>query len=104
MEINTKTHCSVEETSDIRKKAEKSLRTPDLEQKDSQHFDKLTSMMEYRLEDKAFKALPVLLKRDYEIDVKERLVRKFVTDNKGKSIEVNIIGKATRGGKELTIQ
>ncbi len=58
---------------------------------------------DYRLENEAFKALPELLQRDFGIIVRGRPKRKYVTDNKGKSIEVNIIGEATKEGKEVVI-
>jgi hypothetical protein len=35
--------------------------------------------------------------------VQQRLVRKFVEDNKGNDIEVNIFGKAIKDGKEVVI-
>jgi chromosome segregation ATPase len=63
----------------------------------------LTATVGYRLEDEAFKALPLLLERDYGLVVKDRLKRKFVRDNHGIDIEVNIIGEAERNGEILTI-
>ena len=57
----------------------------------------------YTLENEAFKALPGLLQRDFGIIVRGKPKRKYVTDNKGKSIEVNIIGEATKEGKEIVI-
>ena len=57
----------------------------------------------YRLEDEAFKALPGLLQRDFGITVEERLIRRYVTDNTGVAMEVNIFGKGSRNGESLTI-
>ena len=57
----------------------------------------------YTLENEAFKALPELLQRDFGIIVKDRIKRQYVTDNKGKSIEVNIIVEASKEGKEMVI-
>jgi hypothetical protein len=57
----------------------------------------------YTLKNEAFKALPALLQRDFGVIVRGRPRRKYVTDNKGKSIEVNIIGEATKEGKEVVI-
>lgn len=57
----------------------------------------------YTLENEAFKALPELLQRDFGVIVRGRPKREYVTDSKGKSIEVNIIAKATREGKEVVI-
>lgn len=63
----------------------------------------LSTTVGYRLEDEAFKALPGLLERDYRIVVRGRLTRRFVRDNRGEYIEVNILGTGARNGKELTI-
>ena len=57
----------------------------------------------YTLENEAFKALPVLLQRDFGMSLRGRLKRQYVTDKDGKSIEVNIIGKATKEEREVVI-
>ncbi len=57
----------------------------------------------YRLEDEAFKALPRLLQKDYNIEVKGRLNRQYVADKKGRLLEVNIFGHATKEGKPVVI-
>jgi len=57
----------------------------------------------YTLENEAYRALPSLLERDHGIVVQDYLVRRYVTDRYGESIEVNIIGKALRQGREVTI-
>ena len=57
----------------------------------------------YTLENEAFKALPGLLQRDFGIIVRGKPKRKYGTDNKWKSIEVDIIGEATKEGKEIVI-
>jgi vacuolar-type H+-ATPase subunit I/STV1 len=63
----------------------------------------LTITVGYTLENEAFKALPDLLKRDYGLELRERLKRTYVRDKEGKAIEVNIIGKAVKDGREVTI-
>jgi hypothetical protein len=63
----------------------------------------LSMTIGYTLEDKAFKALPALLKKDYGLIVKEKLKRKFVTDNKGQPVEVTIIGQADQNGQTSVI-
>ena len=57
----------------------------------------------YRLEDEAFRALPALLARDYSLEVQGRLRRAYVTDARGRALEVNILGAARRDGQEVTI-
>jgi hypothetical protein len=63
----------------------------------------LSNTVGYVLENEAYKFLPTLLKREFGLEVKERLVRNFVKDNKGRQIEVNIIGEATRNGDQFVI-
>lgn len=57
----------------------------------------------FPLEDKGYIALPTLLKRDFGIIVKSKLKRQWITDNKGKSIEINIIGEASGNGQNIMI-
>jgi hypothetical protein len=57
----------------------------------------------YTLENEAFKKLPELLKKDFGIQVKQRLKRTYVRDIDGKSMEVNIFGQGEKDGKEITI-
>ena len=63
----------------------------------------LATTVGYRLEDEAFKALPALLQRDFGIVVQGRLRRRFVTDNRGQPLEVNIIGDALRDSQAVVI-
>lgn len=57
----------------------------------------------FDLENQSYKALSNLLKRDFELEVKERLIRKFTKTKKGKSMEINIMGKAEKDRKEFYI-
>ncbi len=57
----------------------------------------------YRLKDETFKALPELLKRDFNIEVVGRLEREFVEIGKNRYIDVNIWGKEKKNGKEYVI-
>ena len=61
----------------------------------SKRFGDLSDAVGIGLEDRAFKYLPKLLKRDNGIEVEGRLLRRFVKDAKGRDIEVNIFGKGT---------
>jgi DNA repair exonuclease SbcCD ATPase subunit len=63
----------------------------------------LSMTVGYTLENEAYKWLPALLEKDFGIIVKDRLKRKYVVDNSGKHIEVNIIGEASKNGKEIVI-
>jgi len=57
----------------------------------------------YTLENEAYKKLPELLKQDFNILIKERLKRQYLTDNQGHKIEVNIVGKASKNGQDIVI-
>lgn len=63
----------------------------------------LSDTVGYTLENEAFKALPLLLKRDYGLTVKGRLKRGYLRDAHGRQIEVNIIGEGTKNGKKVFI-
>ena len=62
----------------------------------------LSDTVGYSLEDRAIKSLPQLLREQYQIEVKGRLVRKFIKYN-GLKDEVNIFGEAERDGRSLYI-
>ncbi len=57
----------------------------------------------YRLEDFAYKTLPLLLERDFDITVQGKLKRAYLIDNQGEELEIKITGKALKEGKEVTI-
>ncbi len=57
----------------------------------------------YVLEDRAFVGLPPLLKKDFGIEIVEALRRDYIQISPGKYIEVNIIGKGRRDGREVWI-
>ncbi len=56
----------------------------------------LSNTVGFHLEDLAYKALPALLLRDLNIEVKDRLKRKFYTFLDGREEELNIYGKGIR--------
>jgi len=63
----------------------------------------LSMTVGYGLEDRAYKAMPGLLQRDFGIEVTSRLTRKFVRDNKGSDIEINIVGDGLRKNQKILI-
>lgn len=73
-----------------------------MDNQDNQMLD-VEAHYEYELMNEAYKFLPTLLKRDFELDVRGRLVRKFVKDNKGESVQMNIIGEAIRNGNHFIV-
>ncbi|HAA89233.1 MAG: hypothetical protein XD63_1205 [Thermoanaerobacterales bacterium 50_218] len=103
-EAQQRTEQRVEELAEAQKRTEEELRKLIGEHAETRRqLGGLTATVGYRLEDEALKALPALLQRDHGLVVKGRLTRKFVRDNQGKDIEVNIIGQAERNGQTYTI-
>ncbi len=57
----------------------------------------------YHLENIAYRALPQLLADDYGLVVEGRLKRGYVTDDRGRSVEINILGTARQDDRTVTI-
>ena len=92
------------ELTEAQKRTEKELQGLVKEHKKTrEQVGGLSNTVGYKLEDEAFKALPKLLKKDFKLVVQGRLKRRFIKDNKGKEIEINIIGQASRNGRKVTI-
>ena len=106
-----RTEARIEELAEAQKdlahaqeRAENELRELVVEHKKTRRqLGGLSTTVGYGLEDKAFKALPELLKRDFELVVRGRLKRQYVKDNKGKEIELNVIGEALKNGRKVVI-
>lgn len=62
----------------------------------------LTHTIGYTLENQAIRSLPILLKRDFEIEVKEGLKRGFLETKIGEE-EVNIFGEGIKDDKKIWI-
>ena len=57
----------------------------------------------YSLEDRAYKSLPKLLKKDFDVDIEGKLIRTYLELGKEKFIEVNIYGKGRQKDKQVVI-
>jgi hypothetical protein len=57
----------------------------------------------YTLENAAYKALPELLARDFDMKIEGRLIRKYIEYPDGRHDEVNIFGKAKKDCKEIWV-
>jgi len=68
-----------------------------------QQLGGLAMTVGYVLENEAYKALPALLERDYGLVVSTPLKRGYVTDRRGRSLEVNILGEGTQDNTLVTI-
>jgi len=66
-------------------------------------FGGLAHAVGFQLEDRAYFSLPKLLEEEFGIKVKGRLSRKMIRTYKGEIMEINIIGKAEKDGKEIYI-
>lgn len=66
-------------------------------------FGGLSDSIGFMLEDRAFSALPNLLKERFGIEVQGRLIRTFLDNAQGKREEVNIYGKGLKNGSEVVI-
>jgi len=63
----------------------------------------LSHSVGFDLENRAYKALPHLLKERFGIKVEDRLLRQFIEYPDGKEEELNIFGKARKNGKIIYI-
>lgn len=95
---------TIEKLAEAQKKTEQELQKLIQEhRKTREQVGGLSNTVGYILENEAMKALPILLEKEFGLKLKERLIRRFVQDNKGRQIEVNIIGQATKDGKQVVI-
>ncbi|MBE3587710.1 MAG: chordopoxvirus fusion protein [Thermoanaerobacteraceae bacterium] len=103
-EAQKRTEQRVEELAEAQKRTEEELRKLIGEHNETRkQLGGLSTTVGYRLEDEAFKALPGLLKKDFGLSVRGRLLRKYVKDNRGRHVEVNIIGEGEKNGEVYTI-
>jgi SMC interacting uncharacterized protein involved in chromosome segregation len=63
----------------------------------------LATTVGYTLENEAYRALPTLLERDHGLVLTEPLRRGWLTDARGRDLEVNILGRATRAGETVWV-
>lgn len=102
-EAQKRTEQRVEELAEAQKRTEQELRELAVALKETrQMVGNLSDTVGYSLEDRAIKSLPQLLRERYGIEVKGRLVRKYVKYN-GKFDEINIFGSGIRDNKEVNI-
>jgi len=103
-EAQKRTELRVEELAQAQKRTEESLQSLIHEHQETRRqLGGLARTVGYGLENQAYKSLPRLLERDFGIVVTEGLKRRWVRDNEGEEIEVNIIGEGERDGKKITI-
>jgi len=68
-----------------------------------ERLEGVSNSVGYSLENKTYKALPSLLKKDLGLEPITPLIRKYLNLPKGKKFQANIYGLARRDGKEIII-
>jgi chromosome segregation ATPase len=63
----------------------------------------LSDSVGYSLENSAYKSLPTLLKRDFNIELKEKIDRKYLHMESGELQEFNVVCKGIYNNKEIFI-
>ena len=95
---------SMKELAEAQKKTEEKLEKLIGEhRKTREHLGGLSNAFGYVLEDRAIKGLPDILRKRFDIEITEPLKRDFIETPDGKEIELNIIGKGRRDGREVII-
>lgn len=103
-EAQKRTEIKMEELAEAQKKTQYELSELVGEHKKTRkQLGGLSGTVGYILEDRAYKGLPELLKKDYGIIVQGRLKRGYISDKSNRMIEVNIIGEAAKDDKKVTI-
>ena len=94
----------VEQLAIAQQKTEEELRTLTITVKRIQkELGGLSHSVGFDLENQAYKALPKILKERFGIEIKERLLRKYIEYPDGKEEEINIYGEAKKNGKTIFI-
>ncbi len=95
----------VDQLAEAQRKTEKVLTK--LVEDHSETRKRLESMSDavgYELENKSYMALPILLKRDLDLQIEDRLLRKYILGPDGKRyIQINIYGWGKRNGEKVLI-
>ncbi len=63
----------------------------------------LSHTVGYIIENEAYRALPALLGADHGIELEDRLIRTYLTTDRGYPVEVNIFGRGRRNGREVVV-
>ena len=103
-EAQKRTEERLNELAEAQKKTERELeKLVGEHRKTREMVGNLQHTVGYVLEDRAFVGLPPLLKEDFGIEIVEALRRDYIEVYPGKYIEVNIIGKGKRDGRDVWI-
>ncbi len=103
-EAQKRTEQRLNELAEAQKSTEQELRKLIGEhRKTREQLGGLSHTVGYVLEDRAYKGLPKLLKKDLKIQVLTPLRRDYIEISPGRYEEINIIGKGRQDGKDVVI-
>ena len=103
-EAQKKTEQRVNELAEAQKKTEEELKKLISDnRKTREQLGGLAHTVGYVLEDRSYRGLPPLLKRDFGVEITEPLKRDYIEVAPNKYLEVNILGKAKRNGEDVWI-
>ncbi len=103
-EAQKRTEQRVNELAEAQKRTEEEIRKLTIGQRHLRELiGGLTHTVGYRLEDESYKALPRLIKEDFDVEIVGRLKRDFIEIGKDRYIEVNIWGEGRKNSKEYVI-
>jgi len=103
-EAQKRTEERLNELAEAQKRTEEELRELIGEhRKTREQLGSLSHTVGYILEDRAYKGLPELLKRDFGMEVIEDLRRDYIEIGRDKYEEINILGRARKDGKDVWI-
>ncbi|MCD6221404.1 chordopoxvirus fusion protein [bacterium] len=99
-----KTEERLNQLAEVQEKTEKEIRSLTITfRRIKKELGGLSHSVGFDLENRAYKSLPKLLKEKFGLEVKDRLLRKFIEYPEGKEEEINIFGKAKKNGKIVYI-
>ncbi len=103
-EAQKKTEQTVKELSEALKQTQEELRLLVQEHRITrQELGGLSHSFGYLLEDRAYKGLPYILEKQFNIKVQQPLKREILPYRGDKKIEINILGKGIKDQKEIWI-
>ena len=103
-EAQKRTEQRVEELAQAQKRTEQELASLAKTVKDLQkEVGGMSDTIGYTLENAAYKALPLLLREEYSIELENKPVRTYLKNSMGKEEEVNVYGLGKRGKEKVIV-
>ncbi|SFM85079.1 hypothetical protein [Thermodesulforhabdus norvegica] len=103
-EAQKRTEERVNQLAEAQRRTEEALKKLTEEhRKTREHLGGLSHSVGYILENQAYRALPELLRKDFGLEVRDRLKRDLIEVGKSRWEEINIIGRGLKDGEEIII-